>query len=150
MCSQINMHSAINYFIYIYILSRNNKGNTNLSIQTCRLTDWSFYRALALWYNHTHRSLSFNFTFSLFLTLEFSREFCCLLSNLIYNLLLLFIGNLKITSTWIYRLAINGYNNYLPTNLASEINLTSLDCRIVDSSLLSDWSTRSELIRICE
>ena len=46
------------------------------------------------------------------------------LCKLIYNLLLLFIGNLKIASTWVNLLAIKDCKNYLPNNLASEINLT--------------------------
>ena len=85
--------------------------------------------------------LSFNFI----LCSEFSLphpEFS-LMSNLIYNLLLLFIGNLKIASTWIDRLSIKDCNNYLPNNLASKINSTRLHCRIMDSTLLSNWSTRS-------
>ena len=77
---QLNKHAFNHKLFHINNLSRNNKGNTdlNLLIQTYRLTDWSFYRASTLWQNHIHRSLSFNFTFSLFLTLEFSREFCYL------------------------------------------------------------------------
>ena len=79
-------------------------------------------------------------------------EFLCfsivsLVSNLIYNFLLLFIGNLKIASTWIDWLTIKDYNNYLPNNLASKINSTSLHCWIMESSLLSDWPTRSWLIQ---
>ena len=66
---------------------------------------------------------------------------------MIYNLLLLFIGNLKIASTWVDWLTIKDCNNYLPTNLASEINSIGLHCRIVDSSLLSDWLTRSWLVQ---
>ena len=144
MCIQINMHSTINYLIYI-TCREITKYNTNLSalrhIQTWRLTDWSFYRSSALRKNHTHKRLSFNFTLcsEFSLSLFFSpRVLLSIVSNLIYSLLLLFIGNLKIDSRWIYRLAINGYNNYLPTNLASEINSTCLYCRIVDSSLLWD------------
>ena len=81
----------------------------------------------------------------LFLSFSHPQFLClsiCLVTNLIYNILLLFIGNLKITSTWIDWLSIKDYNNYLPKNLASEINLTGLHCRIMDSPLLSDWLTR--------
>ena len=107
--------------------------------------DLSVYRASALRLNHIHRSLSFNFSF---LTLSSFIVYCILcLCKLIYNLLLLFIGNLKIASTWADRITIKDCNNYLPNNLASEINSTSLHCRIVDSSLLSDWPTRSWLIQ---
>ena len=145
---RINKHAFNHKLFHINNLFGNNKRNTNLSIQTCWLTEWSFYRASALRLNHIHRSLSFNYSFSLFSPIVLSTvSLLCLVNNLIYNLLLLFIGNLRIVSTWIYRIAINGCNNYLPTNLASEINSTGLDCRIVDSSLLSDWPTRSWLIQ---
>ena len=146
----LNKHAFNHKLFHINNLCENNKGITKLSIQTCWFIDWSFYRALALWQNHTHTSLSFNLTlcFEFSLSPIFSpRVFLPLVSNLIYNLLLLFIGNLKIASTWIYRLAINGYNNYLPTNLASEINSICLHCQIVDSSLLSGWLTETELLR---
>ena len=146
---RLNKHAFNHKLFHINNLCGNNKGITKFSIQTCRLTDWSFYKALALRQNHTHKSLSFKFTLcsKFSLSLVFSpRVLLSIVSNLIYNLLLLFIGNVKISSTWIYRLAINGCNNYLPTNLASEIISTRLHCRIMDTSLLSDWSTRSELI----
>ena len=79
-------------------------------------------------------------------------EFLCLsiMSKLIYKFLLPFIGKLEFASPWIYSLDINGCNNYLPNNLTSEINLTSWHCQIVDSSLLSDWPTRFELILTLE
>ena len=129
------MHSSINYFIYI-TYPKITKCNTNLSIQTCWFTDWSFYRASALRLNHLHRSLSFNFTlcseFSLSHT-EFSLLSLYYISKLIYNLLLVFISNLKNASTWIDWLFIEDCSNYLPNNLASEINSTGLHCRIVDS-----------------
>ena len=76
--------------------------------------DLSF--SLALLLNHIHRSLSFNFSFS---------PWVYLLSNvckLIYKMLLLIIGNLKIASVWADWLTIKYCNNYLPNNLASEIN----------------------------
>ena len=71
-----------------------------------------------------------------------------LLSNLIYNPLLLFIGNLKIASMWINWLTIKDCNNYLPNNLASQINSTGLHCLLVDSSFLSDWQIISWLVQI--
>ena len=141
MCGQINMHSTINYFIYITY------AEITKVLQTCRLIHRSFYRVSALPLNHIHRSLSFNFSFSLLLNLSSSVSLLCLVTNLIYNILLLFIGNLKIASTWSDWLSIKDYNNYLPNNLASEINSTSLHCWIVDSTLLSDWLTRSWLIQ---
>ena len=99
--------------------------------------DLSVYRASALWLNHIHRILSFNCSF---LTLSSFSVYCLLcLCKLIYNLLLLFIGNLKIASAWVDWLTIKDCNNYLPNNLASEINSTGLHCQIVDSSFLSNW-----------
>ena len=60
--------STINYLIYIYNLSRNNKkDDTNLST----LSDRFFYRALALQKNQTHKSLSFNSFSSLSFLLSF-------------------------------------------------------------------------------
>ena len=44
--------------------------------------------------------------------------------KLIYNLRLLFIGNLKIAIAWADSLAIEDCNKYLPNKLASEINST--------------------------
>ena len=143
MCGQIIMHSTINYFIYLTI------GN-NKVLQTCqsRLVgpDLLAHRLILL---QSFSSSTESLTQKLELRLLFSHpEFLCLsivslvsldsLSNLIYNLLLLFIGNLKIASTWDDWLTIKDSNNYIPNNLASEINLTGLHCRIVDSSLLSD------------
>ena len=119
-------------------------------IQTCRLqngrsrlvrSDSSVYRASARRLNHMHRSLSFDFSFSPRVPLLST---ICLL---IYNLLLLFIGNLKIATTWADWLAIKDCNNYLPNNLASEINLTILQSQIVDFSFLSDWHTISWLVQ---
>ena len=141
---QPNKYAFNHELFHIYNLS----GNTNLLplqlIQTCRLTDWSFYRALALWLNHIHRSLSFNLSFSPFSPRVPLSLYC--VCKLIYKFLLLFIGNLKIASTWVNWLTIKDCNNYLPNNLASEINSIGLHCRIVDSSLLSDWLTRSWLV----
>ena len=82
--------------------------------------------------NHMHRSLSFDFSFSPGVPLMST---ICLL---IYNLLLLFIDNLKIATTWADSLAIKYCNNYLPNNLASEINSTGLQSRIEDFSFLLD------------
>ena len=105
------------------------------------------YRASAFRLNHIHKSLSFNFYFSPWVPLV---SIICVVSvflcKLIYKLLILFIGNVNIASTWVDSLTIKDCNNYLPNNLASEINSTGLHCLIVDSSLLSDWSTRSWLV----
>ena len=137
------MHSTINYFIYITC------AEITKVLQTCRsklvdsltdpftkllLFDWITY--IEYWAS-TYISL-----FSHPRALSWVP-----LSNLIYNFLLLFIGNLKIDSTWIDWLSIKDRNNYLPNNLASQINSTSLHCWIVDSSLFSDWFTRSWLIQ---
>ena len=139
MCGQIIMHSTTNYFIYLTM--RKYKVLQTCQLQTGRsrlvCPDSSVYRASALRLNHMHRSLSFNFSFSPWVPLM--SNVCVWLCKLIYNLLLLFIGNLKIASTWIDLLTIKDCNNYLPNNLASEINSTGLHCRIVDSSFLSDW-----------
>ena len=98
--------------------------------------DLSVYRASTLRLNHMHKSLSFDFSF---LTLSSSISLLCLLClcKLIYNLLLLFIGNLKIASTWVDLFTIKYCNNYLPNNLAWEINSTGLHCWIVDWYRLS-------------
>ena len=69
---QLNKHAFKHKLFPIYNLCLNNKGITNLSIQTCQLTDWPFYRSSTLRLNHIHRSLSFNFSFSLLLTLSSS------------------------------------------------------------------------------
>ena len=105
------------------------------------------YRASAFRLNHIHKSLSFNFYFSPWVPLSLYCVYNMWLSNLIYNLLLLFIGNLKIASTWADSLAIKYCNNYLPNNLASEINSTGLQSWIVDFSFLSNWQTRSWLVQ---
>ena len=144
MCGQIIMHSTTNYFIYLTM--RKYK-----VLQTCRLQtgqsrlvspDSSVYRASSLWLNHMHRSLSFDFSFSPWVPLLSNVCVCICLSvcNLNYKMLLLSIGNLRIATTWADWLAIKDCNNYLPNNLASEINLTCLQCWIVDSSFLSDCS----------
>ena len=86
--------------------------------------------------------LSFDFSF-----LTWSSLYCLMSVKLIYNLLLLFIGNLKIASTWVDWLTIKDCNNYLANNLASEINSTGLHCLIVDSSFLSNWPIRSWLVQ---
>ena len=110
--------------------------------------DSSIYRASALQLNYIHKSLSFDFSFSPGVPLLFNVSLVSVfLCKLIYKLLLLFIDNLKIATTWADWLVIKDYNNYLPNNLASEINLTGLQSRIVDFSFLSDWQTRSWLIR---
>ena len=103
--------------------------------------DSSVYRASARRLNHMHRSLSFDFSFSLGVPLLSTT---CLL---IYKMLLLFIDNLKIASAWADWLAIKDCNYYLSNNLASEINSTGLCCLLVDFSSLSDWQTRSRLVR---
>ena len=85
--------------------------------------DLSVYRASALRLNHMHRSLIFDFSF---LTLSSFNVYCLLcLCKLIYNLLLLFIGNPKIASAWVNWLTIKDCNNYLPNNLASESNYST-------------------------
>ena len=62
-------------------------------------SDLLVHKASALRLNQLHRSLNFNFSFSPSVPLSL---YCvCCVSNLIYNLLLLFIGNLKIASTWV-------------------------------------------------
>ena len=140
---KINMHSTINYLIYItcWNITKNYIAvNTNLKFTEIFNLLQSFGSRLL----QTHRSLRFDTILSsLSATLwALSRSLCLsivsLVSNLIYNLLLLFIGKLEFAFPWIYNLDINGCNNYLPTNLASKINLTGLHFRIVDSSLLSD------------
>ena len=105
----------------------------------------SVYRASALQLSHIHRSLSSDFSFSPWVPLL--SNVCVWLCKLIYNLLLLFIGNLKIASSWADWLTIKDCNNYLPYNLASEINSTGLHYLLVDSSFLSDWQTRSWLVQ---
>ena len=134
MCGQINMHSTINYFIYI----------TNAEIKkvlwTCRSklvgspTDPLTELRLLDWITYTEAWAST----SLFSPWSSLVSSAVSLSKLIYNFLLLFIGNLEIASTWIDSLSIKDCNNYLPKNLASDINSTGLHCRIMDSSLLSD------------
>ena len=91
--------------------------------------DLSVYRASALRLNHIHRSLSFDFSFSPWVPLSLYCVSCVCLCKLIYNLLLLFISNLKIASTWADWLTIKYCNNYLPNNLASKINSTTLHCQ---------------------
>ena len=139
MCGQINMHSTINYFIYITY------AKITKVLQTCRSkllgSPTDPFTELRLFDRITHTKAWYSTSISFFSHPEFS-----LVSNLIYNFLLLFIGNLKIACTWIHWLTIKDCNNHLPNNLASEINSTSLHCRMVDSSLLSDWPTRCWLI----
>ena len=142
------MHSTINYFIYITY------AEITKVLQTCRSklvgspTDpftklWIFDR---ITYTEAWASTSLSLYFSPCSSL-LSSVVLCLVTNLIYNFLLLFIGNLKIASTRIDWLTIKDCNNYLPNNLASEINSTGLYFRIVDSSLLSDCLTRFGLIQ---
>ena len=109
----VNMHFNhklfdIYIYIYIYNLSRNNKK----VIQTCRLFDILFYRASALQQNQAQRNLSFNSILSSLSAKNSLSEFSFFL--VIYKLLLLFIGKLKIASPWISSLDIKGCNNYLP------------------------------------
>ena len=142
LCGQINTFNL--KLFHIYNLCGNNK-----VLQTCqsrlvnspidpftelRLFDWITYtEAWAL------TSLSHpDFLCYLMSVLSLCKE--------ISNFLLLFIGNLKTTSTWVDWLSIKDCNKSLPNKLASEINLTGLHCLIMDSSLLSDWPTRSWLV----
>ena len=134
------MHSTINYLIYItcqYITKNYIVVNANLKFTNM----FNILLSFVSWHIQTHRSLRFNAILSsLYAILSaLSRSLCLsIMSNLIYNFLLLFIGKQNFACLWIYRLTINECNNYLPTNLALEINSTGLHCRIMDSSLLSD------------
>ena len=128
------------------LLCRNNK-----VLQTCRsrlvglnLLVQNFWSRLVLLQSFSSSTKSH--TQKLELRLLFSHpEFLSIVCvyKLIYKFLLLFIGNLKIASTWIDWLTIKDCNNYLPNNLASEINSNGLHCLLVDYSFLSDWQTRS-------
>ena len=114
------------------------QSNTNLSV-----TNSSIHRASALRLNQMHRSLSFDFSFlpgvPLLSNVSLVSVFLCFL---IYKLLLLFIGNLKIASAQTDLLAdllsFKHCNNYLLHNLASEINSIELRCLHVDFSFFSN------------
>ena len=134
MWSQINMHSTINYFVYITCAKITKVLQTYRSklvgSPTNPFTELQIFNRIP--YTESWASTSIS-PFSHPIVLSW-----VLLSKLIYNPLLLFIGNLKIASTWINWLPVKECNNYIPNNLASQINSTGLHCRIVDSSLLSN------------
>ena len=132
------MHSTINYLIYIsclYITKNYIVLNANLKFTEMfnLLQSFSFHSQ----HLQTHRSLRVDKILS---SLSAMLVYCVFVSNSVYNLLLLFIGKLEIVSTWIYRLSIKYCNNYLPTNLASEINSIGLHCRNLDSSTDKIWT----------
>ena len=113
-----NKHAFNHKLFHIY-----NYAEITKILQTClsrifgSLTD--LFTELRLFDNITYTKAWASTSLSLFFHPEFF--LMSLVSNLIYNLLLLFIGNLKIASTWIDWLTIKDCNNYLPNNLALEI-----------------------------
>ena len=137
-------HKLFHIFNYAEITKYYKLVDLNLSVQTCPFTELRLFD----WITYTKAWASTSLfspwvpPVSIFCNLSW-----LYVSNLNYNLLLLFIDNLKIASTWVDWLTIKDCNNYLPNNLTSEINSTGLHCRIVDSSLLSDWQTRSWLVK---
>ena len=136
-------HKLFQYINYAEIQSNTNLSVTNWSVQTClsRLVGLQSFSSSIKLHAQKLKLRLFFFTVS-------SSALCdCLcvsfpVCKLNYKMLLLFIGNLKIATAWADLLAdllsIKHCNNYLPNNLASEINLIELRCLLVDFSFLSD------------
>ena len=82
----------------------------------------TFYRALALNIFKPIEGWALTLSSSLFAQSSLKIiSAVSIVSNLIYNLFLLFIGKLEFASPWIYWLVIKDRNNYIPNSLNSEI-----------------------------
>ena len=122
---QQNKHAFNHKLCDLHNFSGHNKNNIVVNANLKFTKIFNLLQSFDSRHLQTHRSLSFDTIISSLsvilwaLSRSLFLSIVSLLSKLIYNLLLLFIGNLKIASTWIDWLTIKDCNNYLPNNLAS-------------------------------